>query len=153
MRKLAVVSLLLISMSAWGQGAAKKDAAKAAAPAGGSGLEAKIRQGWQDFKDHKKDAFGAVQADDVTQVWADNKPPRGKAAIMKDMDAWTLDSFTLSSMKITSLGADAAMATYQAKVAGTAAGQKFNETLAVTEVWSKQGSDWKCRRYHESEIK
>jgi hypothetical protein len=132
---------------------APKQHAPAKAPGAAAGIEAKIRQAWQDFKAKNKTGFGAVLADDSTQIWADNKPSRDKASTLKDMDIFTIDTFTLSNVKVTPLGTDAALATYQAKVVGAMDGQKLDVTLAVTEVWVKRGGDWKYLRYHESEIK
>ena len=110
-----------------------------------------VRQGWQDFKDQKKDAYGADLADDATQVWADNKPPRDKATALKDMMSYKLDSYTLSNMQITMLGPDAAVATYMAKVMFS--GEKAPHNLAVTDIVVRRGGQWKDLRYQESEIK
>jgi len=72
---------------------------------------------------------------------------------LQDMDAFTIDTFLLSNVKVTPLGANAVLATYQAKVTGAMGDQKMDVTLAVTEVWEKRGGDWKCLRYHESALK
>jgi len=147
----ALFAVASLAVSLLAQAPKKNPAPKAAA--GGSGVEAKIRQGWQDFKDQKKDAWGAALADDVTQVWADMKPPRDKATSIKDVSSLKLDSYTLSPIKVTQLGPDAAMATYTAKVSFTADGKKMTPNMAVTEIWVKRGGEWKNLRYQESEIK
>jgi hypothetical protein len=151
--KKAVVTLaivLLFSLPILAQ--APKQHAPAKAP-GTAGVEAQIRQEWQDFKAKNKTGFEAALADDTTQIWADNKPARDKATALKDMDAFTIDTFTLANVKVTPLGAAAALATYQVQGAGAMDGQTRDVTLAVTEVWGKRGGDWKSLRYHESAIK
>jgi hypothetical protein len=89
-------------------------------------LEAKIEKLWQDFKDHKKDAFAAVLADDATEFWVDGKL-RDKATAVKDVDIVMLNNYTLSNIKIVSLGSAAALATYRVKAAGT-----FKPTVSLT---------------------
>jgi ketosteroid isomerase-like protein len=147
---IALCAMLLLSLSVLAQAPKKDAAAKGAA---GGGLEAKVRKGWEDFKAGNKDAYAAAMADDSTAVWADMKPPRDKAAQVRDMSSIKLDSYTLSNIKVTPLGPDAALATYTAKVSFTADGKKMTPNMAVTEVWAKRGGEWKCVRYQESEIK
>ncbi len=115
-------------------------------------LEAKIRQLWQDFKDRKKEAFAAVLADDATEFWVDGKL-RDKATAVKDVDRVMLNNYGLSNIKITSLGPEAALATYRVKADGTLNGQPFDATLEATQVFVKRGGTWKELRYHESQIK
>jgi hypothetical protein len=116
-------------------------------------IEANIRQRWHDLKDKKKDAFAAVLSDDNTQVWADGRGARDKATAVRNLDDWTLNSYSLSNFKVTLLGPNAVVATYRAKPQGTAGGQEFNMTLDVTEVWVKRGAEWKELRFHETEVK
>lgn len=143
----AIALVVCLAVSAMAQ------APKSSSKSGSSSLEATLRKSWEDFKNQNKDAYAAVLADDTTQVWADNKPPRDKAAAIKDMPSIKLDSYALSNMKITMLGPDAALATYQAKVSFTADGKKVSPMLAITDVWVKRGGEWKDLRYQESEIK
>src|SRR5262249_42393130 len=115
-------------------------------------LEAKIRQLWQDFKDHKKEAFAAVLADDATEFWVDGKL-RDKATAVKDVESVMLNTYALSNITKTPLGPAAALATDQEKADGTLNGQPFDATLEVTHVFVKRGGTWKELRYHESVIK
>jgi hypothetical protein len=153
----AIVLASALAASLHGQSpdkpASKKAGGAHASPPVANTIESKIRQAWQDFKDKKKDAFATLLTDDNTQVWADGKPPRDKPTTIKDLDAWTLNSYSLSNINIKPLGGDAAVATYQAKVDASVNGQKVNANLAVTDLWVKRGGEWKELRYHESEIK
>jgi hypothetical protein len=152
MKRALVALFIVVSLAVSLLAQAPKQNAAPKAP-GASGVEAKIRQGWQDFKEQKKDAWGAALADDVTQLWADMKPPRDKSTAIKDVSSVKLDSYSLSPIKVTPLGPDAAMATYTAKVSFTADGKKMTPNMAVTEIWVKRGGEWKNLRYQESEIK
>ena len=129
----------------------KKAGAATASASVSKTLEAKIRQLWQDFKDHKKEAFAAVLADDATEFWVDGKL-RDKATAVKDVDSVMLNNYALSNIKITSLGPEAALATYRVKADGTMNGQPFDATLEATHVFVKRGGTWKELRYHESVI-
>jgi len=130
----------------------KKAGAATASGSVAKTLEAKIRQLWQDFKDRKKEAFAAVLADDATEFWVDGKL-RDKATAVKDVDSVMLNNYALSNLKITPLGAAAALATYRVKADGTLNAQPFDATLEATQVFVKRGGTWKELRYHESVIK
>ena len=130
---------------------------KSAASKAGSGTSAQveklIRQAWQDFKDKKKDAYAAILADDFTAVEADGKGPRDKKTAVNEIDTFNLSSYSLTDIKVMPLGSSAAMASYKAKVNGTAGKQPLNETVAIGEVWRNTGGQWKCVRYQETELK
>lgn len=148
--KKAAVAIVLVTCLAF---SAMAQAPKSSAKSDSSTLEAAIHKAWDSFKNQNKDAYAALLTEDTTQVWADNKPPRNKATAVKDMSSLKLDSYALSHMKITMLGPDAALATYQAKVSFMADGKKVSPTLAVSDVWVKRGGEWKDLSYQESEIK
>ena len=116
-------------------------------------LEIKIRQAWQAWKDKKKDAFAAILTDEVIEVEADGKGPRGKQATLADLQSMNMQNFTLGDFKFTPLGDTAALETYKAVVDLTAEGKQMHFTLAVAEVWVKRGNDWKLLHYQETEMK
>jgi hypothetical protein len=116
-------------------------------------LESKIRQAWQDWKDKKKDAFAAILTDEVIEVEADGKGPRGKQATLADLQNINIQKFALSDFKITMLGDAAALATYKAVADIGPVGKAKQYTLAVSEVWVKRGNDWKLLHYQETEMK
>ena len=146
------LSLLALALTALAQ-----DKTKPATPNASGGASAQveklIRQAWQDFKDKKKDAYAAALADDFTAVEADGKGPRDKKTAVNEVDSITLSSYSLTDMKVVPLGSAVAMATYKAKVTGTADKQPINVTDAITEVWRNTGGQWKCLHYQETEWK
>jgi hypothetical protein len=145
------ITVALLALTALAQDKTKT------APKGDAGASAQveklIRQAWQDFKDKKKDAYAAILADDFMAVEADGKGPRDKKTAVNEVDAFSLSNYSLTDMKVTPLGSTAAMATYKAKVNGTAGKQPMNENLTITEVWRNSGGQWKCLRYQETELK
>ena len=119
-----------------------------------SAVEARIREAWQDFKEKKEDAYAALLDDDYTGVEIDGKAAHDKKASVSEVTAGTLDRYSLSSIKITPLGADSALATYMANTDGTMPdGKQVHGTVAVTEVWVRRAGKWKALRYHESELR
>jgi uncharacterized protein (TIGR02246 family) len=147
-RTFGVLSIVLVLTLTVHAGQAPKPS-----PGAASSLENKIRQGWQDWKDKKKDAFAAILTDEVVEVEADGKGPRGKQATLADMQNMNIQKFALSDFKFTPLGDTAALDTYKAVVDLTAEGKQMHFTLAVAEVWVKRGNDWKLLHYQETEMK
>jgi len=82
MKKAVVMLAMVLSFSLPILAQARKQHAPAKAPAA-AGVDAKIRQEWQDFKAKNKTGYGAVLAEDSTQIWADNKPARDKATALQ----------------------------------------------------------------------
>jgi ketosteroid isomerase-like protein len=114
-------------------------------------VEKKIREAWQDFKAKKKGAYANLLADDFTAVEIDGEGPHEKQASVTEVGAGTL---RLKNLKVTSLCANVALATYLAETDGTLPnGKVIHGTVAVTEVWVKRANEWKNLRYHESELK
>jgi ketosteroid isomerase-like protein len=142
---LAIV--LVLTLTAYAGQAPKQS------PSVASSLENKIRQAWQDWKDKKKDAFAAILTDEVVEVEADGKGPRGKQATLADLQNINIQKFALSDFKFTPLGDTAALETYKAVVDLTTEGKQMHFTLAVAEVWVKRGTDWKLLHYQETEMK
>jgi hypothetical protein len=145
---LAFVLVLNLTLSGLAQQAPKEGL-----PGLAVALEIKIRQAWQAWKDKKSDAFAAILTDEVIEVEADGKGPRGKQATLADLQSMNMQNFALSDFKFTPLGNTAALETYKAVVDFTAEGKQRRFTLAVAEVWVKRGNDWKLLHYQETEIK
>src|SRR5512140_1923961 len=147
--RFAVVVLLVVTLADLGlaQGSSSKPAKKAAA-SGASSLQATIekleKDGWEAFKNQDDKAYIALCAPDYTAVIADNKPPRDAKAAAGVSHQIVVHKYELSDFKVTSLGPDAALATYTSAVNATfGTGQPQSFTLAVTDVWVKRGGQWK----------
>ena len=148
--------LVLLAALATSSALAQKPAAKPAAKSGSSlqaTLEKLEKDGWDAFKNKDKKAYSALCTPDYTAVFADGSVHdlNGALESMKDL---TLNRYTLSDLKLTSLGAEAAVLTYRAAINLTVGQQKPQDmNLAVTDVWVKRGGQWKAIRYHESPAK
>jgi ketosteroid isomerase-like protein len=144
----------LVGLMAIPQHETNQAAGAASASAMRSAVEQKIREAWQDFKDKKADAYAALLADDFTAVEIDGKGPHDKRSSVSEVAAGTLNSYTLNDLKVIPLGANAALATYTARVEGTMPdGKHVRSIVAATDVWVRQANEWKNLRYHESELR
>lgn len=105
-------------------------------------LESKENAAWQAFKDKKADDFKKVVSPVMIGVYADGIADMNKE--MSDMQKWDMKSFAISNYKVTSAGADIAIATYTVKVAGTYGGKDASATYNAGSVWKQQGADWQA---------
>ena len=136
--------------------------AQSAAPAGKAGsrdsalqamLERREKQGWEAFKNKDRDGFSAIATDDYTAVIADGNGERDLNGTLDSMKEITINSYTLSDFKLTSMGANAALLRYKASASYTIGTQPISGKLAVSDIWVKRGSQWKSLRYQETEMK
>ena len=136
--------------------------AQSAAPAGKAGsrdsalqamLERHEKQGWEAFKNKDRDGFSAIATDDYTAVIADGNGERDLKGTLDSMKEITINSYTLSDFKLTSMGANAALLRYKASASYTIGTQPISGKLAVSDIWVKRGSQWKSLRYQETEMK
>ena len=117
-------------------------------------LEAQERAGWEAYKNKDAEAFRRLCAPEYTAVVADGKPARDVQATLDSMQEITIHSYTLDDIHVARLGPDAAVLIYNASVQVAIGDQPAQPArLAVTSVWARRGGQWKCLRYHESEVK
>ena len=147
MKRLLAAFLVLLFA---GIAAAQTPAAK---PADSNVALSKLeKQGWELFKNKDK-KWGSLCAPEYTGVFADGSV-NNLAQALQAMSSFTINHYSLSDMKVVSLGPNAAVVNYTAAVNITNSGGKpQDEKLAVTSVWVKRGGQWKNIRYHENPAK
>lgn len=127
------------------------------ADSGKSGLQIALeqheKQGWEAFKNKDTKAFLAIVTDDYTAVIADGNGERDLTGTLDSMKEITINSYTLSDFKLTSIDSNAALLRYQASANYTIGNQEVSGKLAVSDIWVKRGEEWKSLRYHETEMK
>ena len=156
MRKLRFASamVLLAVMAAMAQSSAKPAKTASAGSALQPAIEKLEKAEWDAWMKQDDKALVAVCAPGYSAVIADQQPPRDAAAAAQMSHQLVVHKYNFSDMKVTPLGADAALATYIATGSLSAGGGKPSDfKLAVSEVWVKSGGQWKSLRYHESAIK
>ena len=116
-------------------------------------LEQREKQGWEAFKNKDKKAFSAIATDDYTAVIADGNGERDLTGTLDSMRDITINSFTLSDFRMTSIGNDAALLSYKASANYTIGTQTISGKLAVSDIWVKRDGEWRSLHYHETEVK
>ncbi len=151
----ASAMVLLAALAAAAMAQSKPKPAKTA-PAGSS-LQATIEKlekaEWDTWVKQDEKALVAMCAPGYSAALADQKPPRDATATAQMSHQLVVTKYSFSDMKETSLGPDAALATYSVTGTLNLGGKTQDFKLAVTEIWVKRGGQWKSLRYHESEIK
>lgn len=116
-------------------------------------LEAKIQRSWKDWQTKDTKAYESILADGYISVEPDGRGPRDRVATVADIQATTINNYSLSDFKVTPLGEKAQLATYRANADMTIGANSFHAGLAVAEVWVKEGNDWKLLHFQETEVK
>lgn len=116
-------------------------------------LEAKVRQGWDDWQNKNEKGYASILAPDATAVEVDGRGIRDVKTELADMHAMDMTSHSLSDFKFRSLGSNAELVTYNAVADVKLQGQSMHAGLACVEVWVKRNGAWKLLHYQETETK
>jgi hypothetical protein len=130
--------------------AQEKPAANATASA--SGLEAKVRKVWQDFKNKNKESLGAALDDGFRVVEEGTNGFGDKKTDISTVDELELIRYTLNDFTVKQLGPGAALVTYVAHYESKSGGQTAKANSVFGEVWTREGNDWKALYVQETYI-
>ncbi len=149
-----LVVLVCLGISAWAQANPPSGKAAGKPGAGAKGTASKIealsRKAWEAFKAKDKDAYSKLLTDDFTGLEIDGKGPRNKTAGVAEAESYQINNYEISGFKTTSLGPNAALATYTVNANAVIDGKPVQEKFDVGEVWVKRDGDWKQLYYQES---
>jgi hypothetical protein len=116
-------------------------------------LEGQIQKAWKDWQTKDTKSYESILADGYVSVEPDGRGPHDRVATIADIQNTTVTNYSLSDFKFTPLGEKAQLATYRANADMTNGTNSFHAGLAVTEVWVKEGNDWKLLHSQETEVK
>ena len=127
---------------------------KSSAPAELTNLfDAKIHAEWDAIKKRDKKALGELLDDDYIAVEADREGERFKWKVLSELDRTSVADYTLSFLKVTPLGPDAAFVRYEVFMRfPPKSTQPFLKVL-IGEVWVRRGGQWKALHYQETPVK
>jgi len=108
------------------------------------------RQMWQAYHDKDVAAHTAILTDDYTSIHPDGTM-HGPATTQQIARA-AIAAFIFSERKVWRLADNAALSTYFADVDLPADTQPPHIRFAASEVWVRQGSEWKCRFYQGTTV-
>jgi len=116
-------------------------------------LEAKVRQGWNDWQNKNEKGYASILAPDATAVEVDGRGIRDVKTELADMKAMDMTKHSLSDFKFRPLGSNAELVTYNAVADVVLGGQSMHAGLACVEIWVKRNGGWKLLHYQETETK
>ena len=104
-------------------------------------LMQKENAAWQAFKDKNADAFKKIVSANMMAVYTEGFYDQQKE--VDSMAKWDIKSFAISDYKVSSPGANVAVATYVVKIEGTFDGKDASGTYNASSVWhKKRGEEW-----------
>jgi uncharacterized protein DUF4440 len=160
-RLLMASAILLLPWAALGrQATPPKPAGAAASPAKSVAtgeltnlFDAKIHAEWDAIKKRDKKALGDLLDDDYIAVEADREGERFKWKVLSELDRTSVADYTLSFLKVTPLGPDAAFVRYEVLMRfPPKSTQPFLKVL-IGEVWLRRGGQWKALHYQETPVR
>ena len=116
-------------------------------------LEDRIRAEWEAFKKKDKKTYGELLADDYVAVEADGDGERNKAQMLREIEHSMITEYTLSFLKVTPLGPEAAFARYEVFFRFPPKSAVPFEKVLIGEVWIKRNGQWKALHYQETRVK
>jgi hypothetical protein len=142
-----LLSLMLASVAMRSQTSPANSAAQS-----GPALETKVRAVWENFQKKNKAAVDKLLDPGFRTIEDGDSEFTDKASELKQIDDYTLDSYTLSDFQTTSIGPNASVVTYKAEFSGKASGQRIHMRGILGEVWAKRGGAWKCLYSQETAL-
>lgn len=135
-------TLINHTAAALGMAALVATAAVSSAAPDEAALLAKEKAAWQAFKDGKADDFKKLVAPNMMAVY-----PEGISTLEQEiarMPKVKMKSFVLSDYKVVSTDDDTAIATYTAKVEGSAEGTDMSGTYNCASIWQMKDGEWRA---------
>lgn len=116
-------------------------------------LESKIKQEWEAFRNRDNKAYEAILADDFIAVEDDAQGARNKLQSANEVMKGIVYNYTLFAFKVFPLCENVAFVRYEVTVQFPPKTQGHMMRIYVTEVWVKQGNDWKSWHYQDTKVK
>jgi hypothetical protein len=116
-------------------------------------FDAKIKAEWEAIKKKDQKAYGDLLAEDFVGVEADGGGERYKWKALSELQDSAVTDYTLSFLKVTSLGPTAAFVRYEVFIHFPPKATVRFEKILVGEVWVKREGQWKALHYQETRVK
>ncbi len=116
-------------------------------------LESKVKQEWEAFRTKNEKAYADLLTDDFLAVEADREGARGKGQASAEVLKGLVYSYTLFSFKAFALSENSTFVRYEVTIQYDPKRRGRLARIYVTEIWLKQGNDWKCWHYQETVVK
>jgi ketosteroid isomerase-like protein len=116
-------------------------------------LESKIKEEWEAFRKRDNKAYEAILADDFIAVEDDAQGARNKTQSANEVLKGLVYNYTLFAFKAFSLCENSAFVRYEVSIQFPPKTQGHMMRIYVTEIWVKQGNEWKSWHYQDTKVK
>lgn len=116
-------------------------------------LQDKIKAEWEAVKKRDKTAFSNLLAEDFVQVEADGDGARNRFKAANELAESFLQDSHLQLFKFYALAPGVTYARYENTMEFPVRSALRYKRMWISELWVKQGNDWKLWRYQETPVK
>jgi hypothetical protein len=116
-------------------------------------VQSNIEAEWAAFRSRDKTAYADLLASDFRGVEIDSQGTRDKSQAVHEIERGLVSDYTLSRIKVSALGPEAALATYEAFIQFPSTAQIRSVRVYVSEVWVLRAGQWKALHYQETRVK
>jgi len=116
-------------------------------------LEAKVTAEWEAIKNRDKEAYNRLLTDDFIAVEDDSEGARSRYKAADEIPTSNVRSYTLERLKAFSLGPNAAFVKYESTMGFQPKAAVRFKRIWISEIWVRQGGEWKMWRYQDTKVK
>ena len=116
-------------------------------------LEAQVKAEWEAVKKRDKNSFSKLLADDFVQVEADGDGARNRYKAANELAESFLTDYHLQLFKTYALAPNITYVRYENTMEFPARSALRYKRMWISELWIKQGPDWKLWRYQETPVR
>ena len=152
---------LVLAASAWAQQATQPGKAQEGNPpsrptanqALKDALEPKVKAEWDALKNKDKKTFASLLTDDFEAVEDDGDGARNKIHAANEAEHSNIHDYSMAFFNPIPLSPNAAFVTYEVTMVFPPKATMRYRRIFITEIWIKQGQEWKMRHYQETRVK
>ncbi|HET7440995.1 MAG TPA: nuclear transport factor 2 family protein [Terriglobales bacterium] len=116
-------------------------------------LEPKVKTEWEALKNKDKKTFASLLTDDFEAVEDDGDGARNRIHATNEVEHSNIHDYSMAFFNPVPLSPDAAFVTYEVTMVFPPKATMRYKRIYITEIWVKQGQEWKLRHYQETRVK
>jgi len=116
-------------------------------------LETKARAAWAALQNKDKNAYAQFLTDDFHAVEIDGEGERPKSRVLAEVEKVQFNEHLLQFFLVQPLGPDYASVTYESTMKFPKKSIVRVRRVFISELWARQGAEWKMMRYQETGVR
>lgn len=116
-------------------------------------LEPRVKAEWEALKNKDKKTFASLLTDDFESVEDDGDGARNRIHAANEAEHSNIHNYSMAFFNPVPLAPDAAFVTYEVTMEFPPRAAMRFKRIYITEIWLKQGPEWKMRHYQETRVK